>query len=507
MPPAASPSGFAIYTRQSVDTAKDFSSCDAQFQTCLDCARAFGDRDGDWIGERFDDQGWSGSSVERPALKRLRQAVREGRVRHVYAVALDRLSRTMRDAVVILDELEAAGVELRLVHQPGIGTSAEGRFLRHIIASFAEFERELIAARLSDTRMSLKAHGRRLAGPPPYGYDADPKTKQLVPNAREARRLKAIFEMAASGVRPSEIARRVNKKRWTTKKRLSERSGRLIGGGAWTARQIVDVLRNPVCLGVFADKGKLRNGVHAPIIGLDMFVRAKSHLDARRRTPPTDIAGYLESLETLEADIGAAKDHMGLSEPELATLRDMTTVEIVSTRYRASRSMEDRENAMYDAIVAAMGTLFQGERVVIHCGRMHAQLSQEWRVEPFQDWNHFGVRLAEDRRASSKRIFSLACFGARGEQKHSFNDPARHPFDIVDDATADSLSRAIDAAADGRIAFVDLRNTGVIGGARIDFDSGMSSTARPGEQFSGLLMYPRASVLPSSVWYETNFRD
>lgn len=163
VPPAASPFGLAIDTRQSVDTAKDFSSCDAQFQTCLDCARAFGDRDGEWIGERFDDQSWSGSSVERPALKRLRQAVRKGRL------------------------------------------------LRHIIASFAEFERALIAARLSDTTMSLKAHSRRLAGPPPYGYGADSKSKQLVPNAREARRLQAILEMAASGVRPSEIAHRVNK--------------------------------------------------------------------------------------------------------------------------------------------------------------------------------------------------------------------------------------------------------------------------------------------------------
>jgi hypothetical protein len=185
----------------------------------------------------------------------------------------------------------------------------------------------------------------------------------------------------------------------------------------------------------------------------------------------------------------------------------MTTVEIVSARYRASRSMGDRERAMYDAIVAAMGSLSQGERVVIHCGRMHAQLSQEWRVEPFQGWTHFGVRLAEDCRESPKRIFSLACFGARGEEKHSFKDPARHSFDIMDYSTADSLSRAIDAAADGRIAFVDLRNTGVIGGARIDFDSGMSSTARPGAHFSGLLMYPKASVLPSSTWYETNFRD
>ncbi len=106
--------------------------------------------------------------------------------------------------------------------------------------------------------------------------------------------------------------------------------------------------------------------------------------------PPTDTSGYLESLEALEADTGAAKDRLGLSEPDLATLREMTTVEIVSTRYRASRSMADRESAMYDAIVAAMGSLPHGERVVIHCGRMHAQLSQDWRVEPFQGWNHFG---------------------------------------------------------------------------------------------------------------------
>lgn len=277
-------SRFAIHTRQSVDTAKDLSSCDAQFQTCLDCARAYGDRDGDWVGERFDDKGWSGATFDRPALKRLRQAVRERRVQRVYAVALDRLSRTMRDAVTILDEMEAAGVELRLVHQPGIGTTAEGLFLRHIIASFAEFERELITGRLADTRLFLKAHGRRLAGPPPYGYDADPKTKQLVPNGQETKRMRTSFEMAASGVRPSEIASLLKKKGWTTKKRVSKRTGRSIGGGVWTARQVVEVLRNPVCLGVFADKHKLRCGVHDPIIELEMFARAKAHLDARRRT-------------------------------------------------------------------------------------------------------------------------------------------------------------------------------------------------------------------------------
>ena len=223
--------------------------------------------------------------------------------------------------------------------------------------------------------------------------------------------------------------------------------------------------------------------------------------------PPTDERGYREALESLAADLEAANDRMGLAEADFAALKDMTQVEITSARFRSTRVWNIRESAMYDAIVAAMGSLGGRGKVVIHCGMMHAQLSQVWQQEPLQSWNAFGVRLAEDCRRSSKRIFSLACFGARGESKHGFVDPTRHPFDIANEAASDSLSLAIDAAADGRIAFVDLRNTGVVGGARIDFSSGATSTAPPGEQFSGLLLYPRASVLPSSEWYEKNFRD
>lgn len=267
-----------------MDTAKDVSSCDGQFMVCMDCARAYGERDTDWVGERFDDQGWTGANLNRPAIKRLREAIRDDRVQRVYAVALDRLSRTMRDSVVIMDELDAAGVELRFVHQPGLGTTAEGRFLRHIIASFAQFEHELIVGRLSDTRLFLKAHGRRLAGSPPYGYDADPKSKQLVPNPVEAKRLRTIFEMAAAGTLPTEISRHLNGNEWTTKRRLSKRSGKSVGGGKWTARQVLDVLNNPVCLGVFADNDKVRPGCHPAIIDGKAFADAANHLDARRRS-------------------------------------------------------------------------------------------------------------------------------------------------------------------------------------------------------------------------------
>jgi len=188
---------YAIYTRQSVDKAEDFSSCDVQFMTCQEFARAMGEPGLHWTGQRFDDEGCSGATLDRPAMRRLRKVIDLGGIDRLYAVALDRLTRNMRDAVILFDELDKAGVELRLVHQPELSSGPETRFLRHILAAFAEFERDMIAARIAESRAYLKGHGRRLAGKVPYGYDADPVTRQLVPNAVEARRVRAIFARAA----------------------------------------------------------------------------------------------------------------------------------------------------------------------------------------------------------------------------------------------------------------------------------------------------------------------
>ncbi len=77
-----------IYTRQLADTATDFSSCDAQFAVCRDFALGSGQREELWIGERFDDEGHSGATLDRPALNELRKLIRRGRITHLYAVAL-----------------------------------------------------------------------------------------------------------------------------------------------------------------------------------------------------------------------------------------------------------------------------------------------------------------------------------------------------------------------------------------------------------------------------------
>ena len=165
--PAPQAPRFAIYTRQSAEPRDGLSSCEAQFQTCMDFATAESGQDAASIGERFDDEGVSGRTLDRPGLYRLRERMHTGDFDVVYVMAMDRLSRTLRDVVMLFDELESAGVAVRLVHQPELSSGPESRLLRHILASFAEFEREMIATRIAETREYLKRHGRRLAGPPP----------------------------------------------------------------------------------------------------------------------------------------------------------------------------------------------------------------------------------------------------------------------------------------------------------------------------------------------------
>lgn len=247
---ATSPIRYAIYTRQSSDSLQDFSSCQVQFMTCEDFARQTGEANLHWIGERFDDEGYSGVTLDRPAMRKLRKVIELGGLDRVYVAAIDRLTRNMRDAVVLLDELDRAGVELRLVHQPELTSGPEYRFLKHVLAAFAQFEREMIASRIAESRAYLKKHGRRIAGKVPYGYDSDAATKQLVPNAAEARRVRAVFGRAADGQLPKQIAFACNKQGWSTKVYHAKRSGKVTGGGRWTTRQILTVLRNPVYIGV-----------------------------------------------------------------------------------------------------------------------------------------------------------------------------------------------------------------------------------------------------------------
>ena len=199
---------------------------------------------------------------------------------------LDRLARSVFACSDLLREFRKFGVGLVVVTAPELGGSAQDGFMLNILASFAEFERELIAGRIADSRARLKARGLRIAGALPFGYDADPRSKQLKPNAGESAIVKWMFEQAAAGQTPAEIADGANANGWRTKKTTARRTARTRGGNLWTARQVITTLRNPVYLGLFREKHDFRIGHHEAIVAHELFAAAAAQLEARRtRTP------------------------------------------------------------------------------------------------------------------------------------------------------------------------------------------------------------------------------
>ncbi|MEX2214848.1 MAG: recombinase family protein [Phycisphaeraceae bacterium] len=282
MTPTGQSIRYAIYTRQSVERPADFSSCDAQFTKCQSFIEQRQSENLVWVGVRFNDEGESGGTLDRPALTHLRSLVQSHGVDRIYVTALDRLARRVYDLIALIEEFEQAGVTVLLAQEINPPDGAQARFVRHLLGVFAEFERDMITARIAETRAYLKQHGRRIAGPAPFGYAPDPATKQLVVIPKEARRVRLIFQRAADGQTPSEIASRINHLKWRTKTWLSRRSNRQRGGGKWTARQVVQLLRNPVYIGRHRDPKGSRPGCHDPIVSEVLFAKVQDLLSDRR---------------------------------------------------------------------------------------------------------------------------------------------------------------------------------------------------------------------------------
>ncbi|HUK17492.1 MAG TPA: recombinase family protein [Bryobacteraceae bacterium] len=169
----------AVYTRQSVKTESDFTSCEVQYEACAAFAKSRGYQ---ILDERFDDEGHSGASLDRPALQRLLTLIRSRRIAAVVVHRLDRLSRRVLDCATLTKDFQESGVRLLVTAMPELSRGAAGSLVLNLLSSFAEFEREMILSRIEDTRARLIAHHRRIAGRTPFGYVADPRTKQLVPD-------------------------------------------------------------------------------------------------------------------------------------------------------------------------------------------------------------------------------------------------------------------------------------------------------------------------------------
>src|ERR1035437_8838955 len=191
----------AIYTRKSTDEGLDqsFNTLDAQ----REAAEAFvnSQRHEGWtaLPQKYDDGGFTGANMDRPALKRLLADVQSGAVNCVVVYKVDRLSRSLLDFARIMEVLDKHGATFVSVTQQFNTTSTMGRLTLNVLLSFAQIEREMISERTRDKMSAARRKGKWVGGNPVMGYDVAPQGGSLVVNQEEAPQGAASDESQTPG--------------------------------------------------------------------------------------------------------------------------------------------------------------------------------------------------------------------------------------------------------------------------------------------------------------------
>ncbi len=184
----------AVYTRKSSEEGleQEYNSIDAQ----RDAGHAYiaSQRAEGWIpvSDDYDDGGFSGGSMDRPALKRLMQDIEVGLVDIVVVYKIDRLTRSLADFSKMVEVFERRGVSFVSVTQQFNTTTSMGRLMLNVLLSFAQFAREVTGERIRDKIAASKRKGMWMGGMPPLGYDVE--NRRLVPNPQESKLVRQIFQ-------------------------------------------------------------------------------------------------------------------------------------------------------------------------------------------------------------------------------------------------------------------------------------------------------------------------
>lgn len=192
-----------------------------------------------WVAldERFDDEGDSGATMDGPAFFRLLERVDARAVDRIVVTRVDRLTRRLSDWVWLLAQLRKRNVAVSIVTGQMASTEiAADSFVFNIMASFAEYEREIVSERVRDAHAADRLRGLRSAGRVPFGYRADPETRQLVVPEPEASVVRQMFALAQEGEPPTTIAAATNASASTR---------------TWHARAVLRILQNPAYAGRF----------------------------------------------------------------------------------------------------------------------------------------------------------------------------------------------------------------------------------------------------------------
>jgi DNA invertase Pin-like site-specific DNA recombinase len=279
----------AIYTRKSSEEGleQSFNSLDAQREACQ--AYIQSQRQEGWraLAAHYDDGGFSGGSMERPALRRLMADIQAGRVDTVVVYKVDRLTRSLADFAKIVEAFDARGVSFVSVTQQFNTTTSMGRLTLNVLLSFAQFEREVTGERIRDKIAASKRKGMWMGGRVPLGYDL--KDRHLIVSREEAEHVREIFALYLELGCVKRMKAQLDERGTRSKVRISA-GGVRSGGEPYSRGALYKILQNRLYIGEIPHKGQSHPGEHVAIIDRELWdrVQAKLKENARARRHGTN---------------------------------------------------------------------------------------------------------------------------------------------------------------------------------------------------------------------------
>lgn len=273
----------AVYSRKSTEEGleREYNTLDAQ----RDAGEAYikSQQHEGWVclPNRYDDGGYTGANLDRPAMRRLLADIEAGKVNCVVVYKVDRLSRSLLDFSRIMETFERHKVSFVSVTQAFNTASSMGRLVLNVLLSFAQFEREMISERTRDKIAAARRKGKWSGGMPILGYTV--VDTKLVVDEDEARRVREIFEMYVEHESMLAVVKELNArgcrtKRWTTQK------GTARGGRPFDKNSLYQMLTNVVYMGKVRYKDEVHQGEHKPIVDAAVFTKAQKLMQQNGRS-------------------------------------------------------------------------------------------------------------------------------------------------------------------------------------------------------------------------------
>lgn len=274
----------AIYTRKSSEEGleQSFNSLHAQREACE--AYIVSQRHEGWqlVRTPYDDGGFSGATMERPALKRLLEDIAAKMIDTIVVYKVDRLTRSLADFAKIVEALDKQGVSFVSVTQQFNTTTSMGRLTLNVLLSFAQFEREVTGERIRDKIAASKRKGMWMGGVVPLGYSLE--GRRLVIQPEETESVKLIFKRYLELRCVSKLQESLERTGARSKQRTSK-SGTARGGAVFSRGALYLMLQNRIYLGEIPHKGNSYPGQHPAIIDQRTWHAVQAQLAANLQAP------------------------------------------------------------------------------------------------------------------------------------------------------------------------------------------------------------------------------